>query len=591
MTDDQDYLLNSTHRAYMPKLNALLGDRGLHLPNFLVSSSLCCPSRVSLLTGRFTHNHNLTSNQAPQGGFRRFTQLRLDRDWLPGWLQALGYRTMLTGKFMNLFDVAPGDTARCPRGWDLFDPLTDATVYQYVNFDFMPQCQRLDRFRGAYQTDVLADRAAAYISAAAKGGAPFYLQVNPAACHTSCDKGSEEAGPCRPPVPSPKYAGRWSGLRVPRLPNWNVSLPPALGARPGTFTARSVDGHYQRRIEALMSVDDLVETVVNALERAGVLGSTYVIFTSDNGYHLGNHAQAKGKTLPYEEDVRVPFFMRGPGVPYGVVHPYMATMVDVTATLVALAGGAPPTRCDGVPLPLDRFAAAAGGTGSSGNGTAVGRAAGTGPAAAAGPPAAVEQRPPSPTQATPALPQYYPSANGTLRQMVPLEMWIRSWDKDFDRKDYRSIRLCANDSAAPGGGGAPAAAERCWKYTVWCVSTKSPNFRELYDINADPGEINNLMDQADPGGSAGAERRRLVSRLDALLQVMGYCKGEGCRTPWARLHPGGDVTSFEQAMAPQHDAQYRAYSAFAWRACQPYYDPVNNEFGDRGLGALTRWNS
>lgn len=70
LVDDQDYLINSTDKAYMPRMRARIGDEGLHLPQFIVSTSVCCPSRTSLLTGMFTHNHNVTSNQKQRGARR-----------------------------------------------------------------------------------------------------------------------------------------------------------------------------------------------------------------------------------------------------------------------------------------------------------------------------------------------------------------------------------------------------------------------------------------------------------------------------------------------------------------------------------------
>ncbi|KXZ51604.1 hypothetical protein GPECTOR_12g568 [Gonium pectorale] len=541
MVDDQDYLLNSTSRQFMPKLHQYIGDAGLHLNNFIVTSSLCCPSRVSLLTGRYTHNHNVTSNQAPQGGWGKFQSLGLDNDWLPTWLRPLGYRTYFTGKFINLFDVAPGDTRNCPKGWDMFDPLTDKSVYDYVNYDFMPQCAKLDTFRNAYQTDTITERSVNYIDQAVDSGAPFYLQINPAACHTACPKGSDEGGTCVPPVPAPKYFGAFEGVSAPRLENFGVPLPNILNiGSDGDTNPKGIDRHYQRRLESMLSVDDMIETLVKKLESRGVLDNTYVIYVSDNGYHLGNHGLDKGKTLPYEEDVRVPFYMRGPGVPAGIVHPYMATMVDVTSTLVALAGGSPPDRLDGVPLPLERILPGA-----------VPRAG-------------------------------YPLANGTLRQMLPLEMWINSLSKSIDKKDYRSVRICTsytlNDSLP----------STCWKYTIWCVWPTSTNYRELFDLSSDPAEVRNMM-PIQPSNPRARDLGRLVNRLDALLQVMGYCKGATCRRPWARLHPDGRVDSLEAAMDPAYDAKYVSYTRYAWKSCQQYYDPINNEVADPGLGGVSRW--
>ncbi|KAG2448680.1 hypothetical protein HYH02_006037 [Chlamydomonas schloesseri] len=549
LVDDQDYLLNSTDRKYMPKLHRYIGDQGLHLNNFIVTSSLCCPSRVSLLTGRLTHNHNVTSNQAPQGGWKKFQGLNLDKSWLPLKLKPLGYNTYFTGKFINLFDVPAGDTKNCPKGWDMFDPLTDKTVYDYINYDFTPQCARTDSFTNAYQTDTVTERAGNYIDDAVSKGKPFYLQVNPAACHTACPKGSEDGGACVPPVPSPKYDGVWAGVQVPRLANFDVPLPNALGI---SGDVRGVDKHYQRRIESMMSVDDMIETLVTKLDNLGVLDNTYVIYMSDNGYHLGNHGLGKGKTLPYEEDIRVPFYMRGPGIPAGIVSPYMATTVDVTSTLVQLGGGSPLSEdMDGVPLPLDRIVP--GGAAFAGN---RGR------------------------NAWPAFPTSNPGAE--LRQMLPVEMWINSLAKDLDKKSYRSVRICTNYTLTNDGR-----ARTCWKYTIWCVWPTTTNFKELFDLGADPAEINNLMPSLASG--ANPNLARLVNRLDAMLQATGYCVGTSCRNPWARLHPGESVDSLEKAMNVQYDAKYEAYTRFAWRSCAQFLDPVNNEIGDKQLGSTSRW--
>lgn len=97
------------------------------------------------------------------GGWPKFSKLQLDKRWLPRYLGPLGYTTYFTGKFINNFDLTPDDTASCPRGFDVFDPLTDATVYQYINFDFLPQCARLDSYRNSYQTDIIRDRSLGYI--------------------------------------------------------------------------------------------------------------------------------------------------------------------------------------------------------------------------------------------------------------------------------------------------------------------------------------------------------------------------------------------------------------------------------------------
>lgn len=568
MVDDQDYLMNSTHRAYMPKLHQYIGDEGLHLQQFIATTSMCCPSRLSLLTGMFTHNHNVTANQPPHGGFPKFSQLRLDRSYLPAWLQSLNYSTYLTGKFLNSFDVQPGDVARCPQGFDVFDPLTEDSMYDYNNFDFLPQCGQMESFRDAYQTDVIRARALKYITDAAARKRPFYVQINPASCHTSsASKSSDDTFRGRNPKPAPRYVGRFANESVPRVANWGVPLPSVLGladsmdarkadaaggvdARKAdaasSVDARKADAHYQARLETMLATDDMIKAVVVRLDQLGVLDNTYVVYVSDNGYHLGNHGLAKGKLMPYEEDVRVPFYMRGPGIRPGTTSDYMASMVDLTATIVEMAGGTLPSGVDGLPLPLARIAAGTAGPGAY------------------------------PRFPSPSAPAASPSSRG-LRDMLPLEMWLSEPGYPTDRLDYRAVRSCTSYAALHGG----APATTCWKYIVWCAPANNTTYRELFDLQRDPYEVNNLLLGSNASRPAIA---RLVTRLNAMLQVMGLCKGPACRDPWATLHPGGDVSSLDDAMDPQYDEQYSQYTRFAYRTCLDHNDPTGgNEVLDAGL--------
>lgn len=543
LVDDQDYLLNSTHRAYMPRLHQYIGDQGLHLRQFIVTTSVCCPSRTSLLTGMLVHNHNVTANQAPQGSFSKFEQLQLDRNWLPGWLKSLNYTTYFTGKFVNGFDVRPGETSRCPRGWDMFDPLTDKTVYDYTDFDFLPNCAKTDTYRDNYQTDIMSTRATDYIEDAVNRGGPFYLQINPAACHTACPSGGEE-GKCVNPTPAPRHKGLFNNTPVPKNANWGVPLPPDLDiSGDNDLQPKGIDRHYQARLETMLATDEMIEAVVQRLDKLGVLEDTYVMYVSDNGYHLGNHGLAKGKYMPYEEDIRVPFYIRGPGIAPGVVSDYMATMVDLTATFVTLGGGQLAANADGIPLPLDRISAGGAGAGR--------------------------------------YPQF-PKTVGPLQNMLPAELWANSFDNRIDRKNYRSVRACLNSTALLDAG-APVTA--CWKYTVWCVWPSVSNYRELFDLAADPYELNNLAGRV----AGNATLSRIASRMDAMLQAKGLCKARTCRDPWSIIHPGGAVTSLEQALDPRYDAWYAQYAQFTFRACTKYYDPVNNEVTDPWLGGLSRW--
>lgn len=110
------------------------------------------------------------------------------------------------------------------------------------------------------------------------------------------------------------------------------------------------DHYYRQRLRSLQSVDELVNSVIERLESSGQLEETYIIFTSDNGYHIGQHRLAPGKSSGYEEDIRVPFFIRGPGVPEGRVDNTVTTHIDLAPTLFELAGLPLREDFDGTPM-------------------------------------------------------------------------------------------------------------------------------------------------------------------------------------------------------------------------------------------------
>ena len=107
------------------------------------------------------------------------------------------------------------------------------------------------------------------------------------------------------------------------------------------YIANRMDIGFRNRSSALLDLDHLLGVVLDGIEALGVADSTYVIFTSDNGFHMGEHRMLFGKEHPYETDVSLPFYVRGPGVPAGAVLQYATTHIDITATIVELAGATP----------------------------------------------------------------------------------------------------------------------------------------------------------------------------------------------------------------------------------------------------------
>lgn len=112
------------------------------------------------------------------------------------------------------------------------------------------------------------------------------------------------------------------------------------------------DFFYRSRLQALQGVDELVDALVTRLEKSDQLDNTYIIYTSDNGYHIGQHRLPPGKTCGFEEDIRVPLFIRGPGIPAGFVEKSVTTHIDLAPTIFNLAGVPPREDFDGTSIPL-----------------------------------------------------------------------------------------------------------------------------------------------------------------------------------------------------------------------------------------------
>lgn len=112
------------------------------------------------------------------------------------------------------------------------------------------------------------------------------------------------------------------------------------------------DEFYRLRLAALASVDDLIEAVVNKLEAMNVLENTFIFYTADNGFHIGQHRLSPGKCSSYEEDISVPMFIRGPGVPKGHTIELPTTHTDIAPTILKLANIPLRKQFDGTPMPI-----------------------------------------------------------------------------------------------------------------------------------------------------------------------------------------------------------------------------------------------
>jgi N-acetylglucosamine-6-sulfatase len=330
LTDDQD----TATMPYMPQVQELLADEGVTFENAFVTEPLCCPSNVSILTGQYPHNHQILHNFLPLGGWQKFHDQGGENSTIATWLQDAGYHTGRIGKYLVDY---PNRTTYVPPGWNDWH-----TIYSgfssYFNYALNENGRVVDY--GAkeeeYITDVFTQRAVEFIDRAeANDAQPFFLFFAPTAPHGG-------AGPNGPPTPAPRHHGMFADLRAPRPPSFNeadVSDKPAAIATLPLLTApqiAAIDLEYQARLESLQALDEGIERIVQTLAERGELENTYIFFTSDNGYHLGQHRLFNGKGQIYEEDIRVPLIVRGPGVAEGETRDHFALNIDFAPTLVEL---------------------------------------------------------------------------------------------------------------------------------------------------------------------------------------------------------------------------------------------------------------
>jgi N-acetylglucosamine-6-sulfatase len=335
VTDDLD--LPTT--AELPLLPDLLANRGLSFTHAYVAQPLCGPSRASIFSGQYTHNHGVRGNDPPDQGFVAFRPHEASS--LATWLKAAGYRTSLVGKYMNGYPWDAGDDY-IPPGWDDWHAhlitTEDGRYFSYWMND-NGVVSRFGTSQEDYSADVETRRAVEFIRASAGRSEPLFLYLGTEAPHVPANYAERHGGEFR-------YSG---APRVPSFNEGNVSEKPSWVRQIALLTEGEIavaDKLQQWRLRSLRAVEEMVAAVLAALDETGRLGTTYLVFTSDNGLLMGQHRAVARKANPYEESIAVPLLVRGPGVPVGRADPFVLN-VDLAPTLLDLAGAPLPESLDG----------------------------------------------------------------------------------------------------------------------------------------------------------------------------------------------------------------------------------------------------
>ena len=310
VTDDQRGGLN-----VMPTTRHRFVDRGRRYPNSFVTTPQCCPSRASILTGRFTHNHDVVNN---------FSSAAIDPEtMLQHHLQNEGYRTAAFGKFLNEWGTKPVpyfDT------WTTFVGLEDVS-YRDVEYNVNGEVKTIP----GYSTRVLGSRAIRFLENMddLHEDEPWMLYMAPVAPHM-------------PTTPQDRYLDS-------KVPAWNGNpavfedetaegrsdKPAFVRAENNSFAERS--RFRERQFRTLMSVDDMVERIFRTMSELEER-DTIAFFLSDNGILWGEHG-LRGKAVPYTQAVHAPFFARWPGrLEPGSSDKRMVANIDVTPTVLDAVG-------------------------------------------------------------------------------------------------------------------------------------------------------------------------------------------------------------------------------------------------------------
>jgi arylsulfatase A-like enzyme len=337
----------------MARTRRLIADEGVTFTHYFASYPVCCPARATFFTGQYAQNHGVRCLYRRCGG--GYTALN-QRNYLPVWLEDAGYVTAHIGKFLNGYgrERAPDK----PNGWTEWYGLIDHTTYRMWGYSIYENNRRVTYGRlkdprdKLYQTDVLTNKAVKFIDDRARGDRPFFLSLAYLAPHHESGYTQKRTG--KLVRAAPRHEGHYARQPLPRPPNYNEpdvsDKPPFLGRYNRLISARreaAITKRFHERWDSLLAVDEGVGRIVAALRRSGLLDNTYVIFTSDNGYMQGEHRVPEGKMLPYAASTRLPFLMRGPGIPHGRRTGALVGDVDLAATIMDITPARPGHVLDG----------------------------------------------------------------------------------------------------------------------------------------------------------------------------------------------------------------------------------------------------
>ena len=468
---------------YLPHVRSLIGDNGMTFDEYFDNVTLCCPARTSILRGQYSHNTGVLTNGGTTGGFETAHAIHAEDSTIATAMHDAGYTTGLFGKYLNGYPNTV-EPSYVPPGWDQWSSSSKGNAYGEFNYTLNQNGTQVAYGNKPedYGTDVYSRQTSAFIDQAHAAGKPFFAYLAVYAPH-------------QPATPAPQDADAFPGLKALRDGSYNeadvsdkprfIQDLPRLGPR----VQVAVDALARKRAQSLQAVDRDVAGLIEHLDQIGELDSTYVVFTSDNGFHLGQHRMRAGKQTAYETDIHLPLLIRGPGINAGGHVADLTGNIDIAPTIAAMGGAAMTDAPDGRSL-------------------------------------------------LPFL-DGHPPAGAHWRQAYLLEHWNTSSNPQ-DRAGAAQLepddldQQGASDSSSTPDPSTTTTSIRAGKAALsnipeyqglrvggYTYVEYATGEKELYDLTSDPDELDNLASSAPSD---------LLATLHQRLEALRRCKADGCRS-------------------------------------------------------------
>lgn len=472
------------------------------------------PRKSLLIRIRAAHNTNVTATLPPFGGWQKFSQVGLNSNYLPVWINQTGIGTYYVGKFLNGYSTTDFATPAFPDAWTDSSFLVDPYTYNYYHSHWTNgYTKKITDYPGIHTTNVTQTKALAMLDQAVDTGNQFFMMVAPVAPHQELTSGTYP-----PPIPE-QWKGVFNNRTAPRTENFNpVNRSGASWVydfpRLDSKQIEVCDSTYYHRLGNIAAIDVMVQQLIERLDHYGILNNTYIVYTTDNGFHIGNHRLLPGKRCPYEEDINIPLLIRGPGVAQNVTSNIANSHTDMAPTILKMLGVPLRDDFDGAPIAYTNDEL----------------------------------------------------STSTKHEIVNVEFWnadnapIGVAGNYYYNNTYKAIRVMNNQYNL--------------YYSTWCtgerefydMSVDSQQMNNLLGINA------NVNPSVTYYGRPQAE---MVSRMDALLMVMKTCKQDSCRDPWSILFPDDQVTDLGAAMTASYDTFFAAQPKVTFKNCDNGYLAIN----------------